>query len=280
MVTKNILFRGGADPKAFSFELDDTKPIHQNILTYLQSGHLYEPDVSLFMARVLRPGDTVIDVGANIGFFSMLAGALVGPTGRVLAFEPGANNLPELKHNRTLNGFDHVEIHESPVSACVETVEFYVNSDNGGGNALWNPGQFPGNEKSQADVRAVRLQTTTLDDQLARLSSSQFVKLIKIDTEGAEYKVLSGARRLLQERMVPFIVCELHDFGLEKLGDSSKTLRSFMKGLGYDTFVLPYDGDLPRLVPLETRILYKVFRNLVFTRAESLGAYWKSVEIG
>ncbi len=261
---------------AFDLELDEARPNHRSLLSFLSQKRFYEPDISQFLLKVVEPGDTVIDIGANIGFFAVLAGALVGPQGRVYAFEPGANNLPELHHNLTLNSFSHVEVIDKPVSNCIEAVSFFLNSDNSGGNALWNPADYPGNTKSQEETIAQAMTSTTLDAFSERLSPTTLVKLVKIDTEGAEHKVLTGAHRFLRRHAVPFVIAELHEFGLRKMGASAESLRALMRDLGYETFVLLHDGSLPKFVPTGTRIASKYIRNVVFTRPDALAAHFES----
>jgi hypothetical protein len=103
--------------------------------------------------------------------------------------------------------------------------------------------------------------------------------LIKIDTEGAEQRVLEGAHHLLAGQKVPFIIAELHEFGLAKLGCSQDSLRSLMEGLGYSTFGLSYNGALPKLIPPGTRIKYPVLINLLFSTVEKIGEYWPDAAI-
>src|SRR5207253_9568284 len=77
---------------------------------------------------------------------------------------------------------------------------------------------------------------------------SRPARVIKIDTEGAEHQVLTGASRWLQERRTPFLVCEINTFGLDQMGSSQLGLRRFAGKFGYSTFVLDPDGYRPRLV--------------------------------
>ena len=254
-------------------ELDEKYPNEKWLINNLTSGNIYEPDVSRVFLRILREGDTVIDVGANVGFFTMLSAALVGPAGKVISFEPDEKNRDRLNTNLALNSFNNVTLIENPASNKVEQVEFFINSDDSGGNALWDPGQFPGNTKSQANRQAVSMTTTTLDDALENCGAPP-PKLIKVDTEGADQHVLEGARQLLTEAAVPFVVAELHEFGLEKMGCSQATFRGFMESLGYSTFSLFFNGALPKLIPPKTRVHSQYFINLLFSTPEMVSEYW------
>ncbi len=255
-------------------DLDPQLPNEATILGFLQGGMFYEPDVSEAMLRIIGEGDVVLDVGANVGFFTVLMGCLTGPNGRILGFEPGENNLARLKNNIRLNDLANVILVEQPATAAIEEVSFYVNSDNSGGNAIWDPGEFPPNVRSHANPRMIRMQSTTIDAEIDRLGL-RTPRLIKIDTEGAEHSVLQGARGQLTGRKVPYVIAELHEFGLEKLGSSQRDLRRFMQGFGYDTFVLYFDGALPKLIPPETRLTSRYFLNLLFSTPEDVARLWK-----
>ena len=245
------------------------------ILRDLRAGRLYEPDVSQAIARIVGEGDVVVDVGANIGYFSALLGAIVGSSGRVLSFEPGAENLARLRANLAANALANVTIVEAAASDAAGDIAFYVNRDNSAGNALWNPGLFPGNDKSKANASVVRLRATTLDDEIQRLGLP-LPKLIKIDTEGAEHKVLQGARRLLQGAAVPYVLAELHAFGLTQMGSSQEALRGFMEGFGYSTFALYFDGSLPKLIPPGVLLTSPFIINLLFSTPSYVAAVWRS----
>ncbi len=199
------------------------------IINHLSAGLFYEPEVSAAIVRMVKPGDVVVDVGANVGFFSLLAGLLSGPEGRVVSFEPGDNNIARLNTNIGLTKLDNVILIDKPAGRGTGEVSFYMNRDNAGGHALWDVGEFPGNTQSKNDPKIVTMHSTTIDDEMERLGLP-VPKLIKVDTEGAEHEVLLGARRLLEGCKVPYIIAELHEFGLAKMQSSQMGLRSFMEG--------------------------------------------------
>jgi FkbM family methyltransferase len=254
-------------------ELDPQMPNEHTILGFLHSGMHYESDVALLMLRALRKGDVAVDVGANVGYFTVLMGLITGPTGRVVSFEPDAENIARLQHNIALNNLANVTLIDRPASATAEPVSFYHNSDNAGGHAIWDPGEFPSNAQSKANPTMIRMQATTLDSEMASLGLSG-PRLIKVDTEGAERLVLEGARGLLADAGVPYVIAELHEFGLEKLGSSQRDLRRFMQELGYDTFILYGDGSLPKLLPPDTRVTAPYLINLLFSTQENVASLW------
>lgn len=254
-------------------DLDPAMANERTILAHLESGAFYEPDVAKSMIRILRPGDTVVDVGANVGFFTVFAAMLAGATGAVVSFEPDPNNLWRLRRNIALNNLANVTVIESPVTDRPGEVQFFHNSDDSGGSALWDPGVLPANVRSLASPQPFHLTATTLDQALAERGVAT-PRLIKIDTEGAEHRVLAGTEQLLRDQRVPFIIAELHPFGLDRMGSSAEALRGFMAERGYDTFCLYYDGSLPKLIPPGTTLRLPFILNLLFSTQADVARVW------
>lgn len=304
---------------------------------------IYEPDLQALMRRVLRPGDTFIDVGANVGKLTVLGAQLVttqssklevGATvqvmvpdgvfrgllgivrgiepdgsanvlsqdgqkrnfrqgdlivvakrGRVIAIEPGENNLPALRAaTKDMDGV--VEIVPKAAWSVTTELPFYENLDNGDGNAAWNPADWPGphNPKTKAQNPSAKMVAAiALDDLL--LPTLNYARLIKIDTEGAEQHVLEGAQGMLHNASpgwrggVPYIVAELHEFGLQKLGHSQETLRAYMRAHGYSLFMLYADGTIPLLIPDGTKIETGLIFNLLFSTPEAVAEAWPTISI-
>lgn len=257
----------------FCLDLDPADATERAILAPLEDGVFYEPDVSGILGNVLRQGDVFVDVGANIGYFSCLAGLLVGDTGKVIAFEPSPKNVVRLKSNIEHSSVNTLTLIENPASARIEELSFFLNSDDRGGNALWNPGEFPENIKSKANPEEIRLTSTTLDE-VAKNLKLRDIKLIKIDTEGAEYDILKGACNILSTQRVPFIVAELNEFGLRKMGSSQMGLRGYMAQFGYETFCLYHRGCLPKLIPRGTQIRMPCIGNILFSTVDQVSRYW------
>lgn len=198
----------------------------------LRATQQYEPHVCTAIRSVLRPGMIFLDVGANIGFFTMFAASLVGSTGRVFAVEPFQSNLKLLYLNAQLNGFAHVTI--LPFAASDESC--LLAFDNVASNGQVSP--------LRPDL-AFLLDTTLvygarLDDALREVAS---VDVIKIDVEGAEYRALRGARALL-ERSRPTIVSEFSPPALSAVsGVNGETyLQLLLLDEGYVLDVLAHDG--------------------------------------
>jgi len=230
-----------------------------------------EPDVASAMRKILRPGDTFVDVGANEGLHTCLGAELVGEDGNVVAIEPGKNVLPQL--HKACEGKGNVTIEEWALWSKGGEIDFYLCADGSGGNAVWDPGRFPVNHKTRANPQKETTLASTLDTICCGLTP----RLIKIDTEGAEQRILEGAADLLSGvRRPPFIIAEFHEFGLKELGCSFNTLRALMKKHGYDTFQLFPDGSRPWRVPdgEALRAPKDFIINLLFSTESEVNALW------
>lgn len=250
---------------SFKMDLEDDDPV----LRAFHNGCVYESEVAHVLLRTLRPGDTFVDVGANNGFFTLLGSLLVGPTGTVHAFEPGENALPELLRNVEANRLENVKIHTVALWSDVEPRAFYLNSDSSGGNAFWNPGLWRENLKSakRADVRTVR--PWTLDQKLG----PRRVRLIKLDTEGADCDIMCGGRSLDFD----FVVSELNPFGQQQLGASTSAYRLLMRQRNLQAFLIHPDGALPTLVPPKTEISHLrdvSVLNVLFSTLDNVAEAW------
>lgn len=274
---------GDGRPWGFKIDLEDGLVTDGEIRQALASGHPYEPDTSLMFCGVLRLGDSAVDVGANVGWFTLLASALVGPEGFVWAFEPGTDNLEKLRRNVALNGFEkRVGIVPKAVADVRGQAPFYHCADGSGGHALWDPAVWPVNHKSQAAAAApTMMELTTLDYELGEdgAGADQVVRLIKIDTEGNEFNVLKGALELLEERPPDMIIAELHEFGLAQLGGSQMELRRLLRRFGFEGFVPSPDGQLPMFLPPESPVVTSWILNLAYCRPAFLSEVFPEVNI-
>jgi len=167
-----------------------------------------------------------------------------------------------------------VEIVAKPLWSRVKEISFYLCADGSGGNAVWDPGKFPTNDKTRANPQKSTRHATTLDIECA--ARRLVPRLIKIDTEGAEQRILEGAVATLFEHKPPFIIAEFHEFGLRELGCSIATMRAVMAKAGYATFQLFSDGSRPYRVPEDKplRAPADFMINLLFSTQEFVNGTW------
>jgi FkbM family methyltransferase len=198
-------------------------------------GPYTEYDELLFMTRYLRPGDGVIDVGANIGLYSLLAAPIVGTEGRVDAFEPGEVAAERFARNVALNAFSQVYLHRSACSDSAGEVRFLTGWD--GSNSIVPGGESP--------TESVLIATTTLDESLPERGYAY----AKLDIEGAEGLALEGAKRLLADHNPPVWQVEAYDHMLTKFGSSMADITALFRKYGY--LMADYDADTNSLVRRE-----------------------------
>lgn len=168
---------------------------------------LAETPVQRLLAQHLRRGDTFYDLGANVGFFTLIAARLVGPSGRVYAFEPAPETASFLRANVARNALPHVAVYENAVAATSGTAELLVAP----GSLLSRLSAVAGPRETVAleqAVERVEVETVSLDDLIAA-ESLRPPTLIKIDVEGAEIEALRGMDATIT-RYRPTILCELH----------------------------------------------------------------------
>jgi len=278
MKTRYFQFVAQGRPIQIGLILNTDQSNHRFVSQHLDAGSFYEPDVSLFLTKSVRTADICIDVGANLGFHSMLMAGLVGHTGKVFCFEPDPKNLNDLHANTLLNSYtNRVEVIPKVVKNRQGETEFYIHDLDSGGNALWDPTKWPGSGSAKIPQR-IKTEATTLDKEVFCRDLRTPIRVLKIDTEGAEHTVLQGAETLLKAGLIEYIVCELHEFGLSQMGSSQDELRRYVLKFGYETFVLGHKGTLPRFCPPGIRIRTQGISNLLFTKASALSQIYTETD--
>ena len=188
-----------------------------------------------FVRRFLRPGDGVLDVGANIGTYSLLAATLVGESGWIEAFEADPVNAGRLRENLGRNQLTGVvEVHEAAVCATSGSVEFSVDLDVT--NSIRG--------EHHQTVRTRTIPAVRLDDLVDRPTA-----LAKVDVEGAEVEVLRGAVHLLREGRPAVWLIEVLDHQLRKFDTCREELVRTMVSADHEP--LRWDADRAALRPLD-----------------------------
>ncbi|MBM4193508.1 MAG: FkbM family methyltransferase [Gemmatimonadetes bacterium] len=250
------------------FEFDETSEVQRAMRDALASGAFYEPETTMLLLTILRPGDTFVDVGGHVGYFSVVGSAVVGEQGRVITFEPAPSNHERLLHHLALNGCSNVLPLPLAVGERPGPVTLHLNSDNDGGHALWDVRAHPLNDKSRARPRSASVWLTRIADVVG----NRPVRAMKMDIEGSEFAALAGARALLEgAEGVPFVIAEINRGALNALGASEERLRAMMDELGYDTWVIRLtEPQLQKIDPGVTVTSDFVFNVLFWKRGVPL----------
>jgi FkbM family methyltransferase len=169
---------------------------------------VYEPEVTDRVKATLKPGDVFIDVGANMGYFTLLGSRLVGPDGLVIAFEPSIYNLPHLASNIALNRCRNVLLRAEAVTDHAALAKFSLPWPTNAGVA--SLGNGPSADLKTCFQSGYSLTaTTSLDPVLQTLIPGRSVRLVKVDAEGHEPQVLQGMEELLRREKEIKVVCEV-----------------------------------------------------------------------
>lgn len=173
--------------------------------TYYWLG-FHELDVQRLFAKIIKKAFVIYDIGASLGFYSLLAARMAGPGGKVYAFEPLPRNVECIRHNISLNGMENIILCIPKAVRDKSSKAVYREPKRDDWCRFVDIDYFP--EDDDKDRSGLMVEAVSLDEFVFQEGYAA-PKLIKIDVEGAEGKVLSGARRLLKE-FKPFVICELH----------------------------------------------------------------------
>lgn len=185
-----------------------------------------EPEEQSLLQNLIVPGDTFYDIGAHTGFYSTIAGRLVGSTGHVYAFEPFSESASIARKNAQINNFDHIHVIERAVSGETGSAKLSIRSDSARNTTT----------QTENRISQVEVSTTTIDNFIAQ-ESPPAPDIVMIDVEGAEMDVLSGMEDTIRN-FKPTIMCEVHWIHQEFHYFCSQ----FLEPLDY--IITKYDGDV------------------------------------
>jgi FkbM family methyltransferase len=220
---------------------------------------VFEEAETALLRRLLRPGMRVIDVGANLGYYSVLASRLVGPGGKVLAIEAEPGNFALLERNLAENGCTNVEAFQLALSDAPGRVALHTDRSNRG-----NPSLVGANVPDRGG--AVEVEAMTLDAFLAGRGAGR-IDLVKMDVQGAEGRVLAGAQALLAQPGLR-VLLELWPRGLENAGTDAGAMLRGLASAGFT--VQPVESEQPLSVEGVLAAVARSrdgFLNVLFVRA-------------
>jgi FkbM family methyltransferase len=208
---------------------------------------VFEPVESYLFARLLRRGMTVIDAGANIGQYSLLASTAVGRSGSVHSFEPVPAICASLRRHVSLNRLSNVSVNQQALWHEESTVKLGLPPDDSYNAGSWTIGTSE-SQTAFVSAEAIRLDTYVSIHNLSRID------LIKMDIQGAEPFALEGARKLLADWR-PTLMMEVHRPSLVALGSSPEALWALLSQFGYRAWrirpSLRNSGPMPNLDGVE-----------------------------
>jgi FkbM family methyltransferase len=254
-----------ADAKSFTKSLDDGRLFLGNtrdlLALYIYVFGVWEPNLTKFIASRLGSGDVFIDVGANLGWFSLLAAQLVGPGGRVVAIEASPLLTRDLERNIEANHFQNVRV-----------VNAAAGSERGTVDIVHGPAEHTGLTRIQqgSAVRCDTLQELIGSDDLSE------IRIMKIDVEGAEYDVIRGVAPALNA--LPASAEVVVEVGPERAKDSGQVGALFgaFEDAGFVPYALPNNYEpkgylldpIPNLL-IRQRSLPTVETDIVFSHHDA-----------
>jgi len=203
----------------------------QHVSRRIREEGIWEPYETSLALALLREGDVFVDVGANIGYFSIVAGSVVGASGRVFAFEPDPQNCALLQRNVHLNTMeDRVEVSAAGLSDRQSRAQLFLSEDNYGDHQLYPDDEGRG---------CVSVSLYNGSDYLAQRTDK--LRLLKIDTQGSEAQVITGLLPFLQKLREPAqILIELTPFSLKTAGSSGRELIELLATLALPMWIVDH----------------------------------------
>jgi FkbM family methyltransferase len=228
------------DARGARFELVDRVEVE----SFLRNEGHFERDELELVAATLEPGMTAVDAGANIGAFTVVMARRAGPRGRVHAFEPSAVTRPRLERTLALNGIGTVCVHALALSDRTGQAELF---GYGRGYESWAtlaPRVIELADVTLTPAERTQVATVTLDEHCDRHGIDR-IDTLKVDVEGAERRVLAGARGLLDRGAIDLALIELSDATLESFGDRAYEVVDTLERTGMTTFSVEHGAVRP-----------------------------------
>ena len=217
-------------PENFYMQLNPTEHIQQQLFWY---GY-YEKDLGEILSKIIKPGDVFIDIGANIGYFSLLVANNVS-TAKVISFEPVREIFERLKENVAINDFKNITVFNAAVGEMKEEKELFVSGpDNLGMSSFQQPGNFSGKKEI--------VQVLVLDEWFQRAGLAK-IDVIKLDVEGSELAALKGMKEILQS-FKPIVIVEINPETLSMFDLAAHDIYDYLDNFNFKGFIISETGKL------------------------------------
>ena len=205
--------------------------------SYIYFFGVWEPHISRYIARHLHQGDIFIDIGANIGYYSLLAAGCVGKSGKVISIEASPTIFEYLRGNVGLNGFSNVSLHNVAIADHEGVLDLYLNESSPGQSTIMSDRVTPAHLREE--TRCARLGAA-IDPELV-----QAARFIKIDVEGAEWPVVSSMEDIIGKCSsdTEFLI-EVNAPALLKFGTTVAAFVGLFQRSGFAAYELTNNYDL------------------------------------
>ena len=208
------------DGLKFYFEEED-----RSFISFLITNDEYERETCEAIESILKPGDTFVDLGANIGFYTLIASRIVGENGKVFSFEPTPSTFQTLKKNIKENNFSNIVIAEDNAVSNVSGVAHFKVTEGSEMNSVTNS-----NDESTISVKKI-----SLDKYFSNIDHNK-IDLIKMDIEGQEYNALLGMKKINLNNKSLKIIFEFHRQALKNNNQSGEEIFNLLSSYGFKIF--------------------------------------------
>ena len=188
---------------------------------------IYEPNQTEIVKKYVRKGDIVIDIGAHVGYYTLLMAQLVGKNGKVYSFEPDPVNFQLLKKSVEINGFENVVLIQKAVSNITDKVKLFLGDDDSAINRIYDAKL--GDTKESIDVESI-----TIDEYFKE--NDELINFIKIDSEGSEVKIVNGMKQFLSRNKELVMMTEFFPFLIKKSGDKPNQYLKSLEKSGFNLY--------------------------------------------
>jgi len=221
----------------------------------------YEPPVTELFKKEIKRGDVVLDIGAHIGYYTLILAKLVGENGRVYAFEPDPTNFNLLEKNVKANSYKNVSLVQKAVSNKTGRTNEYLGEGDSGDHRIYDPHDG----RKSIEIEAIRL-----DDYFKSYGGK--IDFIKMHVQGAEALVIEGMPQLLQQNQNVKIITHFWPMGLRKCGFKPEEYLKILIGYGFKIYLINEN----KIEPIAINELMQLcteedFKNLVCLRREASG---------
>ena len=214
------------------------------VALYLRKFSFLERSETDLFKSFVRKGMMVVDIGANLGYYTLIAADLVGPQGKVFAFEPDPENFRLLLKNIEANGYRNVKAVNQAVTDKTGKAELFLCEESSGSHSIHDFGE---------KRKSITVSSTSLDDFLGKRFSR--VDLVKIDVEGVEPIVFSGMKEIIKANPKLVIITEFWPHALKKAGFDPADFLKTLEDQDFLIHLINEDGKEPQIISRDDLLL-------------------------
>ena len=206
----------------------------------LRTNKIFEKFETELVKKEVKDGDIVLDIGANIGYYSLVFSQIVGTNGRVFAFEPDPNNFALLKKNIEINNLKNVTLIQKAVSDVSKPLSLYLCDYNHAQHRIY---------PSPRCNETITVESTTIDEHFSGTEFYNRINFVKMDVEGAEYDVLEGMKKTLKSNPNLKILCEFSPKQIREHGLKPEDILDQLLRYGFKIYPITTAGE--KIIPID-----------------------------